>query len=85
MPWYVVRTKPQHEVKSAQYLEKLGVEVFCPVITEIHQWSDRRKKVTVPLFKSYIFVNPQEKDRNMVFFHFLLLLFFFSVFLRLEV
>jgi len=67
MPWYVIRTKPQHEVKSAQYLEKLGVEVFCPVITEIRQWSDRRKKVTVPLFKSYIFVNLQEKDRNMVF------------------
>ncbi|WP_298528410.1 UpxY family transcription antiterminator [uncultured Christiangramia sp.] len=67
MPWYVIRTKPQHEVKSAQFLEKLGVEVFCPVITEVRQWSDRKKKVTVPLFKSYVFANLLEKDRNMVF------------------
>ena len=67
MPWYVIRTKPQHEIKSAQILEKIGVEVFCPVITEVRQWSDRKKKVTVPLFKSYLFVNILEKDRNQVF------------------
>ena len=67
MPWYVIRTKPQHEIKSAQILEKIGVAVFCPVITEVRQWSDRKKKVTVPLFKSYLFVNILEKDRNQVF------------------
>jgi len=67
MPWYVIRTKPQHEIKSAHILERSGVEVFCPVITELRQWSDRKKKVTVPLFKSYVFVNIQEKDRNAVF------------------
>ena len=67
MPWYVIRTKPQHEMKTAQILEKIGVEVFCPVITEVRQWSDRKKKVTVPLFKSYLFVNLQDKERNRVF------------------
>ncbi|SDS17916.1 UpxY family transcription antiterminator [Gramella sp. MAR_2010_147] len=68
MPWYVVvRTKPQHEIKTAQFLEKAGIEVFCPVITEVRQWSDRKRKVTVPLFKSYIFVKIQEKDRNAIF------------------
>lgn len=67
MPWYVIRTKPQHEIKSARFLESSGVEVFCPVITEVRQWSDRKKKVTVPLFKSYVFVNIQEKDHNKVF------------------
>jgi len=67
MPWYVIRTKPQHEIKSTQILESYGVEVFCPVITEIRQWSDRKKKVTVPLFKSYVFVNILEKDKNMVY------------------
>jgi len=67
MPWYVIRTKSQHEIKSTQILESYGVEVFCPVITEIRQWSDRKKKVTVPLFKSYVFVNILEKDKNMVY------------------
>ncbi|AVR45266.1 antitermination protein NusG [Christiangramia fulva] len=67
MPWYVVRTKPQHEIKSARILEELGMEVFCPTIQEIRQWSDRKKKVTLPLFKSYLFVNATPNNRNRVF------------------
>jgi len=67
MPWYVIRTKPQHEIKSARILEDLGVEVFCPVVTEIRQWTDRKKKVTLPLFRTYVFTNLEEKQRNLVF------------------
>ncbi|APG60440.1 UpxY family transcription antiterminator [Christiangramia salexigens] len=67
MHWYVVRTKPQHEIKTAALLEGLGVEVYCPVYTEIRQWSDRKRKVTSPLFKSYVFVKLEEKNRNQVF------------------
>lgn len=67
MPWYVIRTKPQHEIKSAQRLEKLGLEIFCPTIEEVRQWSDRKKKITVPLFKSYLFVKLQPNARNLVF------------------
>ena len=67
MPWYVIRTKPQHEIKSAGFLENLGIEVFCPVITEVRQWTDRKKKVTVPLFRSYLFVNIGSKERNKVY------------------
>ncbi|SHF46142.1 Transcription antitermination factor NusG [Salegentibacter echinorum] len=67
MPWYVLRSKPQHEIKSAKILEQLGLEVYCPVITEIRQWSDRKKKVTVPLFKSYLFVHLDPANRNKVF------------------
>ena len=67
MPWYVIRTKPQHEIKSAKILEDLGMEVFCPVITEVRQWTDRKKKVTVPLFRSYVFVNLDAKKKNQVF------------------
>ncbi|MDT0642273.1 UpxY family transcription antiterminator [Zunongwangia sp. F363] len=67
MSWYVIRTKPQHEIKTANCLERLGVEVYCPVIKEVRQWSDRKKKVTVPLFTSYLFVNLSEKEHNVVF------------------
>ena len=67
MPWYVIRTKPQHEIKSATILERNGLEVYCPVVTEVRQWSDRKKKVTTPLFKSYLFVNLEEKQKNLVF------------------
>ena len=67
MPWYVIRTKPQHEIKSARILEELGLEVFCPVVTELRQWSDRKKKVTLPLFRTYLFVNLESGNRNRVY------------------
>jgi transcriptional antiterminator RfaH len=67
MSWYVLYTKPQAEKKVAEQLFKMGVEVYCPVITQVRQWSDRKKKIEAPLFTSYIFVNLEDKDRNLVF------------------
>ena len=67
MNWYVVYTKPKWEKKVAEQLTEKGVECYCPLITQIKQWSDRKKKVEVPLFNSYIFVRLAEKDRNSVF------------------
>ena len=51
----------------AHELERQGVEVYCPLIKEVRQWSDRKKKVINPLFKSYVFVKLPEKERNQVF------------------
>lgn len=67
MKWFVLYTKPRTEQKTAQELEKLGLEVYCPLTIEIRKWSDRTKKIKTPLFKSYIFVNLEERDRNKVF------------------
>ncbi len=67
MPWYVIYTNPKAEKKVSQQLEAMGIEVYCPLVTKVQQWSDRKKKVEVPLFTSYVFVNIAEKDKNMVF------------------
>jgi len=67
MQWYVLYTKSRTEIKTAGRLHDLGFEVYCPIITELHQWSDRKKKVKVPLFRSYVFVRMEEKNRNLVF------------------
>lgn len=67
MNWYVVYTKPKWEKKVAEQLRNVGVECYCPLIIKIHQWSDRKKKVEVPLFNSYVFVRLADKDRNLVF------------------
>lgn len=67
MKWFVLYTKPRAELKSARELEKMGIEVYCPQITELRQWSDRTKKVQAPLFRSYIFVHLKDPDRNLVF------------------
>ncbi|MDT0687700.1 UpxY family transcription antiterminator [Autumnicola psychrophila] len=67
MQWYVLYTKPKWEIKVSENLQKNNIRVYCPTTTEVKQWSDRKKKVTVPLFRSYLFVHIAEKDRNKVF------------------
>lgn len=65
--WYVVYTKPKWEKKVAEQLKEKGVECYCPLIIQVKQWSDRKKKVEVPLFNSYVFVQIEESNRNDVF------------------
>jgi transcriptional antiterminator RfaH len=67
MNWYVVYTKPKWEKKVADKLNQLGIECYCPLITQIKQWSDRKKKIEIPLFNSYVFVQLPDSDRNLVF------------------
>ena len=66
MPWYVLYTKPRNEKKTAQLLEAKSIEVYCPLHETIRQWSDRKKKVTEPLFRSYIFVKLSEYEKEQV-------------------
>lgn len=67
MTWFAIYTRPKNEKKVVEGLEKIGVEVYCPMVTQIKQWSDRKKKVEVPLINSYVFVKIEENDRNIVF------------------
>nr|WP_199000375.1 UpxY family transcription antiterminator [Flavobacterium sp. ASV13] len=67
MNWYVVYTKPKWEKKVADKLSQIGIECYCPLITQIKQWSDRKKKVEVPLFNSYVFIQIEDINRNSVF------------------
>ncbi len=63
--WYALQTKARHEKVVKERLEKRGVETFLPTVTEIHRWSDRKKKVEVPLFSCYLFARlaPTKMDR----------------------
>ena len=67
MDWKVLYVKPRSEKKVVSLLTKIGIIAVCPMITEIHQWSDRKKKVEVPLLKSYVFVQVDDTLRDMVF------------------
>ncbi len=67
MPWYVLYTKPRTEMKVSEYLRNMEIMVYCPLITETRQWSDRKKKVTTPLFRSLVFVQLEPKERSRVF------------------
>jgi len=56
MPWYAVSTKSRHEYKVFTGLTQKNLITFLP---EMEVWSkrkDRKKKITVPLFPGYLFV-----------------------------
>ena len=65
--WFVVYTRPQQELKVAIQLSALGITNYCPTITLVKQYSDRKKKVTKPLLSSYVMVELEENERNKVF------------------
>ena len=54
--WYALYTKPRWEKKIDTVLIRKGIECWCPLNKIERQWSDRKKIVEEPLFKSYIFV-----------------------------
>ncbi len=64
--WLAVYTKPRAEKKLAERLSKRGIEVYCPLQQVRRRWSDRLKKVTVPIIPSYLFVRVKEANRSEV-------------------
>jgi transcription antitermination factor NusG len=64
--WYAVYTKPRWEKKVAEFLTKQEIENYCPLNKVWRQWSDRKKLVHEPLFKSYVFVRIEEADQRKV-------------------
>jgi transcriptional antiterminator RfaH len=60
--WYVLYTRPHHEKKIYELLLKENIDAFLPLHTILKQWSDRKKKVTEPLFSCYMFVNISIKE-----------------------
>ena len=67
MPWFVLYTRPKNEKKVTEKLLKLGFDAYCPMVTQIKQWSDRKKKIEMPLISSYVFINIEENQRSAVF------------------
>jgi transcription antitermination factor NusG len=61
--WFAVYTKPRWEKKVNERLLQKGVESWCPVQKKESQWSDRKKIIDDPLFKSYVFVHVSDEER----------------------
>jgi transcription antitermination factor NusG len=55
--WYALYTKSRNEKKAHAALLSSGIESFLPLIKNLKQWSDRKKWVEEPLFRSYLFVH----------------------------
>ena len=59
--------KAKKRVKVTERLTSIGVEVYTPTKIEVRQWSDRKKKVLVPLLPSMVLVQLLEKEVEVVF------------------
>lgn len=61
--WFVAYVRLHHERKTAEKLAAMHIESFVPVREEIHQWSQRKKKVQCVLIPQMIFIHATEKER----------------------
>ena len=61
--WFALYTKPRNEFKAEQQLTVAGINNYLPTVTLLKQWSDRKKKVTEPLLRGYIFIYANEEER----------------------
>ena len=65
--WFAVYTKSRHEKLVNDGLEALGFETYLPLMRQLRRWSDRNKRVEVPLFPGYLFVRCTEVERPRAF------------------
>ncbi len=56
LKWLALYTRSRHEKLVNRELQKKGIESFLPLRKVTRSWSDRKKLIEEPLFKSYLFV-----------------------------
>ena len=61
--WYAIKTRPRWEKKVSLMFAAKGIEHYCPLNKVVKQWSDRKKIILEPVFKSYVFVNVEEQKK----------------------
>ena len=64
--WFAFYTKSKHEKLVYNSLVRQGYEVYLPLLKKKKKWSDRRKWVEFPLFKSYLFVKIEAKNEILI-------------------
>lgn len=57
LKWYAVHTMSRHEKVVNKHLKAKNIPIFLPLIEVWSRRKDRKKRIKVPLFKGYLFVN----------------------------
>ncbi|MBI2485757.1 MAG: UpxY family transcription antiterminator [Deltaproteobacteria bacterium] len=60
--WYSVYTMVRHEKAANLALAEKDIETFLPLREVLSRWKDRKKRIQIPLFPGYLFVNIHLKD-----------------------
>ena len=64
MSWYAVHTRSRHEARAYTGLVQKSVDAFLPRIEVWSRRVDRRKKILVPMFPGYLFVQLLSLDNE---------------------
>jgi transcription antitermination factor NusG len=62
--WFAIYTRSNFEKRVAAELTASHLEYYLPQIQELHQWTDRKKLVEVPLFPGYVFARFADCSRS---------------------
>jgi transcription antitermination factor NusG len=62
--WYALYTRSRFEKKLMSELTDRSIEVFLPMREVLSRWKDRKKRVWLPLFPSYVFVHHVDTPSN---------------------
>jgi transcription antitermination factor NusG len=62
-PWYAAYTCPRHEKYVTHQLAQRQIVSFLPLYSSVRRWKDRRKRIDLPLFPGYVFVQMTECNR----------------------
>lgn len=66
--WYAIWTRSRHEKMVIEALKEKEFETFLPLVETVRQWSDRKKKVLLPLFPGYVFASLHREEFQKVYY-----------------
>ena len=61
--WYAIRVRSKFERVASLALAGKGYEEFLPLYSSGRAWSDRAKRLDLPLFPGYLFCRFDVQDR----------------------
>lgn len=64
--WIAVLVQMCTEKKVGEKLDKMKIENYVPIQQEIHQWSDRKKKVDRIVIPMVVFIRTDEKNEKQI-------------------
>ncbi|HLJ90097.1 MAG TPA: UpxY family transcription antiterminator [Candidatus Angelobacter sp.] len=63
LSWYAAYTRSRHEKRVADDLLRRDVEFYLPLYETVSRWKDRKMRLSLPLFSSYVFVKIDIQER----------------------
>jgi transcription antitermination factor NusG len=64
--WVAAYTRSRHELVVASQFQQKGLEALLPIYRRLSRWSDRVRRIDVPLFPGYVFVRVGEGEHHSV-------------------